>query len=114
MNVDHCGFSDFSGGDEFPNAAALFALAALPNVSVKLSHYVWQLATEAGAAPRAVTRALVSAFGAARVMWASDLTVHDRPYADLLAFADDACLDLTDDEKRGVLGDAAAELWWPS
>jgi predicted TIM-barrel fold metal-dependent hydrolase len=78
--LDHCGFSDFSGGRAYPRARPLFALASEPNISVKLSHYVWQLAAEAGADRRAVTNALVDAFGAERIMWASDLTVHDNTY----------------------------------
>ena len=53
--LDHCGFSDFSGGDEYPNARALFALASSPNVHVKVSNHVWHLASSAGAEPRSVT-----------------------------------------------------------
>ena len=105
---------DFSGGRDYPNARALFALAAAPNVHVKLSNYVWHLASSAGADPRSVTTALVQAFGAARIMWASDLTVHDAPYADLIGDAEAACADLTDEQRVLVLGDAAAALWWPS
>ena len=112
--LDHCGFSDFSGGDDFPHAGHLFALAGVPNVHVKLSNYVWQLATAAGAAPHSVTRALVGAFDATRVMWASDLTVHDRPYAELIAVAEAACADLTETEKAYVLGESASALWWPT
>jgi L-fuconolactonase len=112
--LDHCGFSDFSGGDDFPNAGHLFALAAVPNVHVKLSHYVWQLATAADAEPRSVTRALVQAFDATRVMWASDLTVHDHPYAELIAVAEAACSELTEMEMAYVLGESATALWWPT
>ena len=111
--LDHCGFADFSGGLDFPNAGGLFGLASVPNVHVKVSNHVWHLASSTGANPRSVTTALVESFGAARVMWASDLTVHDRTYADLIAEADSACADLTDAERALVLGDAAAALWWP-
>jgi predicted TIM-barrel fold metal-dependent hydrolase len=111
--LDHCGFADFSGGPEYPNASGLFALAASPNVHVKISNHVWHLAAAAGAQPRAVTSALVKAFGATRVMWASDLTVHDQPYADLIAEAEAACADLTEAERALVLGDAAGALWFP-
>jgi predicted TIM-barrel fold metal-dependent hydrolase len=110
--LDHCGFSDFSGGVGYPNARELFALGTQPNVSIKLSNYVWQLAAEAGAEPRSVTSALVRTFGAARVMWASDLTVHDKTYGELIAIAEAACADLTDTERALVLGDAAAAFWW--
>ena len=111
--LDHCGFSDFSGGHDYPNAGSLFALASAPNVYVKVSNHVWHLASVAGAQPRSVTAALVRAFGAQRVMWASDLTVHDRTYGELIGEADAACTDLTEAERMLVLGDAAAALWWP-
>ena len=111
--LDHCAFADFSGGRDYPNARALFALAAEPNVHVKVSNHIWHLATSAGAEPRSVTAALVQAFGATRVMWASDLTVHDRAYADLIGEAEAACADLTEAQTMLVLGDAAATLWWP-
>ncbi|MEO5839543.1 MAG: amidohydrolase family protein [Acidimicrobiales bacterium] len=110
--LDHCGFSDFSGDSDFPNARALFALAAQPNVHVKVSNHVWHLAASSGAQPRSVTRALVDAFGGSRIMWASDLTVHDRSYADLIDEAEAACADLTAAQRTLVLGDAAAALWW--
>jgi L-fuconolactonase len=110
--LDHCGFSDFSGGNDFPNARALFALASAPNVHVKVSNHVWHLASSAGAEPRTVTRALVDEFGAGRIMWASDLTVHDRSYADLIGEAEEACADLTEAQRGLVLGDAARTLWW--
>jgi len=46
-------------------------------------------------------------------MWASDLTVHDRSYAELIGEAEAACAELTEAQRMLVLGDAAAALWWP-
>jgi predicted TIM-barrel fold metal-dependent hydrolase len=110
--VDHCGFPDFAGGDDFPNAASLFALAAAPNVHVKLSTHVFDLAQSADVTPRAVTNRIVDAFSANRVMWASDLTVSERTYEELLATAEDACSDLSDADRDLVLGEAACRVWW--
>lgn len=111
--VDHCGFPDFSGGDEYPNAASLFALTGAPNISVKLSTHVFDLATRAGVAPRAVTNRIVEAFGPDRVMWASDLTVSERTYTELLATAEEACADLSVEDRDLVLGGTAFRMWWP-
>lgn len=112
--VDHCGFPDLSGGPGYPEARPLFELADAPNVHVKLSTQVWAQARRDGASPRAFTEAIVGAFGAPRVMWASDLTVHGRPYAELVAEAHEACAGLRWRERDQVLGDSAAALWWPS
>jgi predicted TIM-barrel fold metal-dependent hydrolase len=110
--VDHCGFPDFSGGPSYPNARHLFMLAAVPNVHLKLSAHVFQLAETAGTTARAVTDGIVEAFGAARVMWASDFTVYDRPYAEWLRQAELACAGLTASDRDLVLGEAAAAVWW--
>lgn len=112
--VDHCGFPDLSGGPGYPRARALFELSDAPNVFLKLSAHVFDRAREAGLAPRDVTGALVGAFGAERIMWASDLTVQSRSYAELLADADAACAGLCERERNLVLGEAASALWWPA
>jgi L-fuconolactonase len=111
--VDHCGFPDLSGGPGLPNARTLFDLADAPNVSVKLSTHVFELARAGGTTPRHVTDAVVGAMGAERVMWAADVSVQERPYPELVADADAACAGLDADARRLVLGEAAARLWWP-
>jgi predicted TIM-barrel fold metal-dependent hydrolase len=111
--VDHCGFPDFSDGPGYPHAQSLFRLADAPNVSVKLSTHVFERARDGGATPREVTDAIVAAFGAERVMWASDVSVQERPYAELVAEAESACAGLTERQRRLVLGETAARVWWP-
>jgi L-fuconolactonase len=111
--VDHCAFSDFSGGPGYPRAKELFALADAANVHLKLSAYVYHLGREAGADPGQMTEAIVVAFGAERVMWASDLSTQARPYEVLLSEAEEACAGLSPGQRSLVLGDSAAALWWP-
>lgn len=112
--VDHCGFPDLSGGPGFPNARTLFDLADAPNVRVKLSTHVFELARAGGTTPREATDAIVGAMGAERVMWASDVSVQERPYPQLVADADAACAGLAPHERRLVLGESALRLWWPT
>jgi predicted TIM-barrel fold metal-dependent hydrolase len=112
--VDHCAYPDLSGGAGYPNARPLFDLADAANVHVKLSTMVFERARADGVAPSDFTGALVAAFGAERIMWASDLTVHQRSYAELVAEADEACGGLSDPERELVLGTSAARLWWPT
>jgi L-fuconolactonase len=112
--LDHCGMPDLSGGPSYPNATNLFDLAEAPNVSVKLSTHVFAHAREGGSTAEEITRHIVDAFGAARVMWASDYTMRRLTYSDCVAEADQACAGLLEADRELVLGGAAAALWWPS
>jgi len=112
--LDHCAMPDLSGGDHYPRAGGLFALAGASNVSVKLSSHVFALARQGGSSPKRITNRLVEEFGGARVIWASDYTVHDWDYVDHIVEAEVACSDLTPSDRALVLGDAAAAMWWPS
>lgn len=111
--VDHCGFPDLSGGPGYPNARDLFALAEAGNVRLKLSTQVFGLARDGGVALPRLTEDLVADFGADRVMWASDLTVQPRPYAEVLGDAGEACSGLSSAERALVMGECAAAMWWP-
>ena len=71
--LDHCGKPDIAGGQFAPWAAMIDEVAALPNVSCKLSglmNCAGPGAALAEVAPYAGH--VVAAFGPARVMWASD------------------------------------------
>ena len=111
--VDHCAIPDLTGGDSYPNATTLFALSAAPNVHVKLSNHVFDIAKRAGAPVEHFTQRLVAEFGAARVMWASDYTIHGWDYGTCVKEAEAACAPLSAEDRALVLGDAAARLWWP-
>lgn len=112
--VDHCAYPDLSGGAGYPNATGLFALADAGNVHLKLSSHVFGLARDAGVALGRVTEDLVAAFGPARVMWASDLTVQPRSYAEVVADAEEACAGLPGADRASVLSGNAARMWWPT
>ncbi len=83
-------------------------------MDVKVSALVLHMAHQAGADPAAVASEIVRTWGAERVMWASDRTVHPEPYAALIAEAEAAFANLTDTERRLIFGDGAATRWWPS
>jgi L-fuconolactonase len=71
--LDHCGKPDIAGGRMQPWADHVAELAALPNVACKFSGLLNRarpLATPDDVAPYALH--VLSAFGAGRVMWASD------------------------------------------
>jgi predicted TIM-barrel fold metal-dependent hydrolase len=112
--LDHCGMPDLSGGPSYPNASNLFALSAAPNISVKLSTHVFTHAKRDGSTAAAITHRVVDAFGASRVMWASDYSVLGLVYADCVNEAEQACAELPATDRDLVLGDAANAMWWPS
>jgi len=112
--LDHCGWAR--------NAThwdAVLATAAMPQVSMKWSHTSRAFANVAGpdGDPTATTdreflRAL-DAFGPERVLWASDVTQEDRPWAELLAFVTHHPT-LSRGDKEWVLGRAARTTFrWP-
>ena len=128
--VDHCGVFSNSMRTSFAqlppiNAAAqmalfdeVLALAAHPNIALKWGHSsgmfdkpVWP-----GEGLWPILRKTIDAFGAERVMWASDFSVNQRgeSWADLLygVLGDP---DLSAEEREWVLGKALrAWLDWPA
>ena len=116
--LDHAGKPPIAGGDLGSWAAAVRALAALPNTTCKLSGLV----TEAprGAPPQARAQALaevasvvLDAFGADRVMFGSDWPVCllASDYAGVLATARSLTAGLSPAERAAVFGATAARAY---
>jgi L-fuconolactonase len=109
--LDHCGFPDLTGGPPYPRAKALFELAAFPNLYMKVSSLVLELAGAQGDARDFIDH-LADVFGATRLLWGSDFPqTHDRSYAGLLALARHASSRLAPDDQSGFLGGNALRLW---
>jgi predicted TIM-barrel fold metal-dependent hydrolase len=125
--VDHCGMG-FAGLPSFrPEPEASFSttpayfervleLAQFPNVALKWSHAQDRFgAPDYPYAPlRPYLRCAIEAFGANRLIWASDKTVlpHHR-WSDMLHYLRDSP-DLSRDEKEWILGRAARKIFnWP-
>ena len=110
--LDHCGFVDFAGGDPFPAAEPLFALAALPAVRVKVSTHVLEHAERAGDPADLVDR-LAATFGADRMTWGSDHPqTTGSTYREMLAMGTRAARRLSPSERARFLGGTANALWW--
>lgn len=110
--LDHCGFADFSGGPPFDRAEPLWALANRPNLWLKVTTTLLDMATADGGDPRDVVGALVDHFGVHRLMWGSDYPqVHDRSYEELLEFARFATGRLDAAGSARFFGGTALELW---
>jgi L-fuconolactonase len=112
--LDHAGKPRVAGGDLRPWAAAVRALAALPNTTCKLSGLV----TEAPLPTRAQALAVVAevvldAFGADRVMFGSDWPVCllASDYAGVMALARSLTGGLSPAEQAAVFGATAARAY---
>ncbi len=110
--IDHCAFSDLSGGPSYPNARPLFEAAAFPNVHVKISTNALDQARLVNSDPRDFVAALAEAYGPRRLQWGSDWSqTNDRPFEELVAYAHRSFSVLSEADRRWVYGDAARAFW---
>ena len=111
--LDHAGKPPV-GGDLRPWAAAVRALAALPNTTCKLSGLVTEAPLGAPAQAFAVVaEAVLDAFGADRVMFGSDWPVCllASDYAGVMALARSLTGGLSPAEREAVFGATAARAY---
>lgn len=109
--LDHAGKPGIAGGMWEPWATWITVLAALPNVTVKLSGLVTEAATEwkpADLLPYA--RHVLSSFGPGRVMYGSDWPVCTlaASYDEVLAAAEEA---LSPGDREAVFGETARSVY---
>ncbi|TDD88328.1 amidohydrolase [Actinomadura darangshiensis] len=112
--LDHLGKPDIAGGVWEPWASWITAMAALPNVTVKLSGLV----TEAAPGWRAddlllYARHALAAFGPERTMYGSDWPVCTlaAPHEQVAEIADRACADLDAAGHDAVFGGTAGRVY---
>jgi L-fuconolactonase len=111
VTLDHCGFPDLSGGPPYAKAAALFELASVSNLNLKVSCHLLEQAEAAGD-PRDLVDHLAATYGADRLLWGSDFPqTHDRSYAELAELGRTACSRLSLADQRRFLGENALRLW---
>ncbi len=107
LALDHCAFADFSRG--VPDD--LGALAAFPNLHLKVSTIALRLLAEHGDVRDGLAE-LVAHFGADRLMWGSDYSqTHDEPYPDLAELARHAASTLGDEDRWAYLAGTSLALW---
>ncbi|MCF3174247.1 amidohydrolase family protein [Streptomyces sioyaensis] len=113
--LDHAAKPAVAQGDWQPWAAAITALAALPNVSCKLSGLVTEADWEAWRPQQILpyARHVLDAFGPDRVMFGSDWPVCTLAagYEDVIALAESATSQLDVAERAAVFGGTAARVY---
>lgn len=110
--LDHCAFVDLSEGLRGPGANALAGLGGYPNVRLKVTTTLFEMAAQAAIDPRDLLEWLCGIFGADRLMWGSDYPqYHRETYPEIVAFGRQACSRLARGEQARFLGGTALELW---
>lgn len=110
--LDHVGNAEAEAGlDGFPGAAELLALADVPRLHVKVATLNFVRLAGATVTPAALVAYLVRHFGAARVLWGSDVTQTPGTYQDMVAQARAAVSGLDPDGAALVLGGTATALY---
>ena len=109
--LDHLGHPEAANPETWPH---VLRLADLPNVYIKVSDFPTlsrQPYPFADLFP--FVRQVRSAFGATRMMWASNFPhiLRQAGYGQALQLVDAALPDLSDDERGWIMGRTAAGLW---
>ncbi|GAA1569736.1 amidohydrolase family protein [Actinomadura kijaniata] len=112
--LDHAGKPDIAGGGREPWASWLRRMAALPNVTVKLSGLVTEAAPGGDPADIMIyARHVLETFGPDRVMYGSDWPVCTlaASYREVADLAGEAMAGLTDDERAAVAEGTARRVY---
>jgi L-fuconolactonase len=112
--LDHCGKPDVAGGQFAPWAAMIAQIAALGNVSCKLSGLMNCAALGATASDLApYANHVIDSFGADRVMWASDWPPLDlaSDYANWVEVCDNLVALRPKAEREAILAGTAARIY---
>ncbi len=113
--LDHLAKPPIAAGDWQPWADDLAALAALPNVTAKLSGLVTEARWDDWDADRIgrYARHALAVFGAERCMFGSDWPVCTlaATYGDVLDLAESVTADLSDGERADVFGGTATRVY---
>jgi L-fuconolactonase len=108
--LDHCAFPDMGEGGE----AAVLRLADLPEVHLKVTSYVLEMADRDEGDPAGIVERLAAAFGANRLCWGSDHPQDQRStYAGKVALAHHATRTLDPAERDAVMAETALRLFFP-
>jgi predicted TIM-barrel fold metal-dependent hydrolase len=109
--LDHLGRPDVLDGPPYKGAASLFAMAALPNIYLKLTPRIFSDVRKEKATADSFFPRLVEAFGAGRMAWGSNYPTSPGTMKDILANARNGLACLGEDERTWILGRTAKQLY---
>ena len=109
--LDHLGRPDVLDGPPYANAASLFELADLPNVSMKLTPRIFGDVKKGKASAETFFPKVVETFGARRLAWGSNFPTSPGSLAEILATAQAGLASLGEDDRAWVFGKTAQRLY---
>jgi L-fuconolactonase len=109
--VDHFARPDVSGGPPYAAATPLLALAALPNIYLKLTPVTLELLRKAKADVQAFIERVVAEFDATRIAWGSNWPNSPGTLTDHVAAAKSAVASLSAADQDAILGGTALRLY---
>ncbi len=109
--IDHFARSEAADGPPYAAAAALWALAKYPNVTLKLTHRPIEAAMKGKATPESYLGKAVQEFGAARMIWGSNFPAADSPLPDLISLARKALSFLPQADQDQIFSKTALALY---
>ncbi|GIH22531.1 membrane protein [Acrocarpospora phusangensis] len=109
--LDHVASVEADRPEPYPGASELLPLTDLADVYIKVTTLNYARMPAAGVNPADVVTWLVSRFGAARVLWGSDVTQTPVSYPDMIRIAHESVSTLTPQDAALVLGGTAARLY---
>jgi L-fuconolactonase len=109
--LDHCARPDLSDGAPYATARALFEMAALPGVYLKLTNRTLAASAAGRSEPSAFLRKIVTVFGANRIAWGSNFPAAEEPLPELLATARAVLNALPEAEQAMIFGGTAQSVY---
>jgi L-fuconolactonase len=109
--LDHSGRPDFTDGPPFEKASALFDLARLENIYLKLTPRVFAESSNGQATPETVFPKLVSVFGSRRMAWGSNFPATAGPVSGILNKAKACLASLSAEDQEWIFGKTARTLY---
>lgn len=109
--LDHAARPNLTGGYPYPEAGDVFALAAFPEIYLKLTSNTFRRAAEHPGGPCKLVRRLADVFGAERMAWGSNFPATQGSFPELRGRAEDAVVELSSDEQCAFFGETAGRIY---
>ena len=109
--LDHGGRPKLEDGPPYEGARALFELAKFPNLYLKITPRIFAIAKAGKATPETYFPALVSAFGADRMAFGSNLPANEGPMRALITEAKEGLASLSPADQAKMFAGTAKTLY---
>jgi L-fuconolactonase len=109
--LDHLARPDVTDGAPYAKAQALFGLAALPNIYLKLTPRIFDDVKKGDARAETFFPRVVEAFGAKRLAWGSNFPSSKGTLPEILAAAQEGLQSVNEEDRVWIFGKTAQQLY---